>query len=40
MEQEGKIFICKKCGKEIKVLKEGMNPGSPICCGDPMEEKE
>ncbi len=39
MEQEEEIFICKKCGKEIKVLKEGMNPSPPMCCGDPMELK-
>lgn len=40
MEQEGKIFVCKLCGKEIKVLKEGKNPSAPHCCGQEMNLKE
>lgn len=40
MSQEEKIFVCKKCGKEVKVLQEGKNPNPPACCGDPMELKE
>ena len=40
MEQEGKEFVCKKCGKEVKVLKEGKNPAAPYCCGDEMQLKE
>lgn len=40
MEQEGKTFVCKLCGKEISVLKEGKNPAAPSCCGQEMNLKE
>lgn len=40
MAQEEKIFICKKCGKEIQILKEGNNPNPPVCCNELMELKE
>ena len=40
MAQEGKTFICKLCGKEVKVLKEGKNPKAPFCCGEEMGLKE
>ena len=40
MKQEGKEFECKKCEKEVKVLKEGKNPDAPYCCGDEMQLKE
>ena len=40
MSQEGKVFYCKLCGKEVKVLKEGGNPCSPVCCGETMLFKE
>ncbi len=39
-EQEGKEFVCEKCGKEIKVLKKGGNPKAPFCCGQEMSLKE
>lgn len=39
-EQKGKTFVCEKCGKEIKVLKEGGNPSAPFCCGQEMNLKE
>lgn len=40
MEQEGKKFVCEKCGKEVSVLKEGKNPSAPFCCGEEMQLKE
>jgi desulfoferrodoxin-like iron-binding protein len=40
MSQERKVFICKLCGKEIKVLKEGGNHSPPVCCGETMSAKE
>lgn len=40
MSQEEKTFVCSKCGKEIKVLKEGGNPAAPSCCGEEMQAKE
>ena len=39
-KQEEKEFVCKKCGKEVKVLKEGGNPSAPYCCGEEMYLKE
>lgn len=38
--QEKKEFVCKKCGKEVRVLKEGENPSAPYCCGEEMQPKE
>ncbi len=32
------VFKCSKCGKEIKVIKEGGNPSAPTCCGEVMQE--
>ena len=40
MGQEGKEFTCKKCGKELRVLKEGGNPSAPYCCGEEMHAIE
>lgn len=39
-EQEGKSFVCKKCGKEVTVNVEGKNPSAPFCCGEEMHAKE
>ncbi len=40
MSQDGQEFICKLCGKEVRVLVEGKNPAAPACCGQEMELKE
>ncbi len=37
-KREEKIYVCKKCGNEIKFVKDG--GGTLVCCGDPMSEKE
>jgi len=38
MSQKSKTFECKKCLKEVLVLKEGRHPGPPFCCGLTMKE--
>lgn len=40
MSQEEKVFYCKHCAKEVKVLTEGGNPSPPSCCDEVMIEKE
>jgi superoxide reductase len=37
-KREEKIYVCQKCGNEVKFVKDG--GGTLICCGDPMSEKE
>lgn len=36
--REDKIYVCKKCGNEVKFTVDG--GGTLVCCGDPMSEKE
>ncbi len=38
MTQKGKRYECRKCTKEIFVMREGSNPGPPLCCGFTMNE--
>lgn len=40
MGQEGKNYVCKLCGKEITINKEGGNPAAPTCCGQEMNLME
>jgi len=37
-KREEKIYVCQKCGNEVKFVKDG--GGTLVCCGDPMNEKE
>jgi superoxide reductase len=38
MAEEGKIYVCKLCGQEVKVTKSGV--GILVCCDQPMELKK
>lgn len=38
MTQTGKRYECKKCSKEILVMREGKTAAPPICCGKNMME--
>jgi hypothetical protein len=38
MTQRGKMYECRKCSKEILVMREGKNLGPPMCCGFSMNE--
>jgi len=37
-KREEKIYVCQKCGNEVKFVKDG--GGTLVCCGEPMSEKE
>jgi len=38
MAEEGKTYVCKICGQEVKVEKSGV--GTLVCCNTPMKRKE
>ncbi len=38
MAEEGKTYVCKLCGQEVKVTKSGV--GTLVCCDQPMEKSE
>ena len=38
MSEKGKRYECKKCAKEILVMREGKSSAPPICCGRNMME--
>jgi len=38
MAEQGKTYVCKICGQEVKVEKSG--GGTLVCCNQPMAKKE
>ncbi|MFP4081674.1 MAG: desulfoferrodoxin FeS4 iron-binding domain-containing protein [Candidatus Aminicenantes bacterium] len=38
MAQEGKVYVCDKCGQQVKVVKSGV--GTLVCCDQPMKLKK
>ena len=38
MAEEGKTYVCRLCGQEVKVTKAGV--GTLVCCDQPMELEE
>jgi len=33
---EGEVYACKKCRREVKVINPGLSNTPPICCEHPM----
>jgi len=38
MAEQDKTYVCKVCGQEVRVTRQGI--GTLVCCNQPMVKKE